>query len=230
MKTLVAVVLLCSSFSVFGQKEVVEAKLNEYGLEKDFLNNSLRDQDAVHYYEFKITTNDGTKNIVQEGYFDPRVPVGQRWVLKTVNGAAPTKKELKKFNKAHNTRQPDINGEVDDNSWTIAKDTDTIFAIDFRFKRESLPKKYAFLADCTGTAYISKETGHLTTAEFRNDKPLKVKIFNVTTLAMDVDYTYLEEEEMYVMEKEYLDMKVKLLGQLVEIEEISEYANHEKVK
>ena len=230
MKNLLIIPCLLLFITAFGQKSEVMARLEEYGIAHDFLDASLRDQDATHSFDITTTTNDGTKNIVNKGHFNPELPVGKRWTLQTTNGQPPSKKEIKKFDKAHNTKQPNINGKVDDASWKIAIDNDNFLGISFKYDRESLPHKYQFLADCTGTAYINKKTGRLESAEFVNDGPLKVKIFNVTELDMNVDYLYLEEEDAYFMEKEYLDMKVKLLGQIVEVEEINEYTNYKKVK
>jgi len=230
MKNTTTFLLLLISISAFSQKQEVMAKLKEYGIAEEFLNTSLKDHDATHSFDITTTTNDGKQNIVDKGYFDPLAPVGKRWILKITNNKEPSKKEIKKFNKAHNTQQLDINGEVDDASWKINRETENIIAIDFKYKKEGLPNKFAFLADCIGTAYINKKSGHLTLAEFKNDKPLKIKVFNVTRLEMTVDYLYLEEGKAYYMKKEHLDMDVKLLGQIVEVEEINEYSNYKKVK
>lgn len=216
--------------SSFAQKDVVLEKLSAYGITEETLGTGLQDTDATHSFDIDITTNNGTKNIVEEGHFSPLVPVGERWTLKTVNGNVPTKKEHKKFNKAHNTKQPDINGEISDDSWSIEKDTEDEIVISFKYNKESLPKKFEFLANCTGKAFISKKTKRLVRASFTNDEPLKVKIFNVSKLEMIVNYHYIKEENLYVMDTQHLDMQVKLLGQLVEVEELNEYYHYKKVK
>jgi len=191
MKNTTVFLLSLLSIPAFGQKQEVEAKLVEYGIAQAFLNTSLQDHDATHYFDIKTTTNDGTKNIVDIGYFNPELPVGKRWVIKTSNGVTPPKKEAKKFNKAHNTKQKDINGKVDDNSWKIVSDTENEIVISFKYDRESLPNKFAFLADCLGSATINKKTKRLESASFVNEGPLKIKIFNVTELDMTVEYLYI---------------------------------------
>ncbi len=230
MKKLLTWCLLTLSITAYGQKEAVMARLEELGIKANFLNTSLQDHDAVYYFNFKTITNNGTNNIVDAGYFDPRKPIGDRWVLETVNGESPTKKEFKKFDKLHNTEQPEINGKVADDSWKIDSETDDMLAISFQYDRATLPKKYAFLADCTGRAFINKNTHQLERAEFTNDKPLKVKIFNVQDLKMTIEYQHIPEDDVFVIKNEDLDMKVKLLGQLVEVEEVNEYDNYKKVK
>jgi len=216
--------------SSFAQKDVVLEKLAAYGITEETLGTGLQDHDATHAFDVDITTNNGTNNIVEVGRFNPLVPIGERWTLITVNDKAPSKKEIKKFNKAHNTKQPDINGEISDDSWKIVKDTEDEIIISFKYNKESLPKKFDFLASCTGKAFISKKTKRLVRATFTNDGPLKVKIFNVSKLEMIVDYHYIKEEKLYVMDTQHLDMQVKLLGQLVEVEELNEYYHYKKAK
>ncbi|MCF6360112.1 MAG: hypothetical protein L3J29_05040 [Cyclobacteriaceae bacterium] len=230
MKSTLTYLLILCSVSSFAQKDEVLKKLVAYGITEETLSTGLQDHDATHSFDIDITTNNGTKNIVETGHFSPTVPVGERWTLKTVNGNAPTKKEIKKFNKAHNTQQPDINGEISDDSWKVITDTEDEIVISFKYDKESLPKKFQFLADCTGKAFISKKTKRLHKASFTNNGPIKVKIFNVSRLEMVVVYHYIKEENLYVMDTQHLDMQVKLLGQLVEVEELNEYFNYKKVK
>jgi len=228
-KILSLVFVLCSA-NLFAQKDVILEKLTAYGINEGTFGSGLQDHDATHSFDIEITTNDGTKNIVEEGHFSPTVAVGERWSLQTVNGNAPSKKELKKFDKAHNTKQESINGDVSDNSWKIVSDTDDEIIISFKYNKESLPKKFDFLAECTAKAYINKRTKRLDKAIFTNDGPLKVKIFNVTKLEMTVVYHYIKEENLYVMDTQHLDMEVKLLGQQIEVEELNEYFHYQKVK
>jgi len=89
-----------------------------------------------------------------------------------------------------------------------------------------LPHKYAFLEDCKGLAYYNKQTGHLEKAEFVNDKPIKIKLLNVSRLDMIVYFEYQEEEGHYLIKSEELDMDISLFGQEVLIREYNEYSNY----
>jgi len=53
-------------------------------------------------------------------------------------------------------------------------------------------------------------------------------MFKVTKLDMVVTYTYSSEEQTYLIKKENLTMEVKLLGQLISLEEINEFSNYKK--
>lgn len=96
-----------------------------------------------------------------------------------VNENTPTKKQIKKFNKAHNITKLEVNGQVDRASLRVLDDNPNTLVISFKYGRNTLPNKFSFLACCTGKAYINKRSKILERAEFTNDMPLKVKIFNV---------------------------------------------------
>ena len=217
------------SVSSFSQQDEIKKKFEEYNLKVDFLTENLKDADAQYSFNFKITTITSQDTKVKTGRFDATKPVGQRWILLKVNGNAPSKKELKDFDKSYNTKQDDMNGKVDDNSWKIERDDDDYFVINFKYDKNTLPKKYNFLGDCTGKAYFNKKSKRLEKAKFVNDEPLKIKIFKVNDLVMDVNYAYNEDGKTYLVSKENLDMKVKLLGQLMDIDEITEYTDYKKV-
>lgn len=216
------------SISAFSQTEEVMKKLKEYNISSEVLSSNLKDADAEHFFDLKITTITDSDTKIEKGKFDPTKNIGERWMLLSVDGETPSKKDLKNFDKAHNTKLDDVNGKVDENSWVIETDDDEYFVISFKYDKTSLPKKYTFLGDCKGLAYFNKKTARLEKAEFINEQPLKIKIFNVTKLDMVIYYFLNEEEHIYLVQKEDLEMQVKLLGQLVTIKEINEFSNYKK--
>jgi len=228
MKKILFIVALTMSISAFSQNEEVMKKLKEAGITGEILSSNLKDSDAEYFYDVKITTVNSSETKVEECKFDPTKEIGKRWILKSVNGGSPSKKDLKNFDKAHNTKQPNINGKVDENSWKIEKDDTDYLLVSFKYDKTSLPKKYAFLGDCKGLAHFNKKTKSLEKAEFVNERPVKIKIFNVTKLDMSVKYFYNKDAQTYMVKEEDLDMQVKLLGQLVDINEKSEFSNYKK--
>jgi len=228
MKVILLLLVFTISTSIYAQKSEVLEKFEEYQFSENFLTESLKDADATHSFDAKITTIDGTDTKIEEAKFDPKNEIGERWILISVNGNTPSKKELRQFNKSHNTTQPEINGRVDENSWGIESDDSDYLVISFKYDKSTLPKKYDFLGDCKGLAFFNKQTKMLEKAEFVNEQPLKVKIFNVTKLDMIVTYTFNEEEQTYFILEEELKMEVKLLGQLVDIDDITHFSNYKK--
>jgi len=229
MRFKILAILIFGHINLFAQMEIVEKRLSDLGIAEDFLTQNLKDSDAAHSFNLETTNISSTETKVEHAKFDPTKPIGERWILVDVNGQAPTKKELKQFDKAHNTKQEDINGEVDDSSWKIVQDDEDYLAISYHLDPNTLPTKYKFLASCVGTAYINKKSKKLERAEYINNAPLKIKIFNVTKLDMKVYFHYNADEEVYFILKEEIDMEVKLLGQEVEILEKNEFSDYKKI-
>ncbi len=228
MKNILFIVALMISISAFSQNEEVLNKLKKAGITSDLLTSNLKDGDAEYFYDVKITTVNNSKKKVEECSFDPTKEIGKRWILKSVNGKSPSKKDLKNFDKTHNTKQPDVNGKVDESSWKIEKDDTDYLLVSFQYEKTSLPQKYTYLGDCRGVTYFNKKSGNIEKTEFTNKKPIKIKIFNVTKLNMVVTYFYDENLQTYLVKEEDLDMKVKLLGEVVDINEKSEFSNYRK--
>ncbi|RLD26542.1 MAG: hypothetical protein DRI54_02670 [Bacteroidetes bacterium] len=229
MKKVFLIIAIITSINSFAQKDEVLAKLEAYNFSGELLAENLKDADADHSFNYKVTTITDTDSKVEEAKFDPTKPIGERWTLELVNGSVPSKKDQKNFDKAHNTKQDDINGEVDDNAWGIYEDNDTYLVISFKYDKATLPKKYDFLGDCKGLAYFNKKTLRLEKAAFINEVPLKIKIFNVSRLDMEVDYQLNEEEQTYFIQKEEIEMDIHLLGELVKIKEINEFSDYKKI-
>ncbi len=229
MRFKILAILIFGHMNLYAQLETVEKRLLELGIEEDFLTQNLKDSDAEHSFNLKTINISSTEKKVERARFDPTKPIGEKWILVDVNGQAPTKKELKQFDKAHNTKQKDINGEVDDSSWKIVQDDDNYLAISYHLDPKTLPTKYRFLASCVGTAYINKKSKKLERAEYINNAPLKIKIFNVTKLDMKVYFQYNVDEETYFITTEEIDMVVKMLGQEVEILEKNEFSDYKKI-
>lgn len=229
MKKIFLFIAIIATLNSYAQKDEVMSKLEAYNFSGELLTENLKDADADHFFNLKITTITDTDSKVEEAKFDPAKPIGDRWNLELVNGSVPSKKDQKSFDKAHNTKQDDINGEVDNDAWGIYEDNDTYLVINFKYDKATLPKKYDFLGDCKGLAYFNKQTLRLEKAAFINEAPLKIKIFNVSRLDMEVDYQFNEEEQTYFIQKEIIEMDIHLLGQLVKIKEINEFSNYKKM-
>ena len=231
--TLVLTLIIASS-GVFAQKAVVEEKLKEYGIPQGYFEDNLKQENSNHTFQIGITTktssaSTGDTKEVEIGVFNPKLEEGKRWTLNTVDGNSPTNKQIKHFNKAHNSSDDYDFGEPDDNDWKIIEDNENQLIVEFRYREENLPHKYKYLAGCIGKVFINKMSKRLEKIEFRNDGPIKVRIFNVSKLNMVIYYLYDEETNTYLMEKEDVLMDAKMLGQSVEVEMITEFSDYKKV-
>jgi len=216
--------------TVFGQKAEVEKKLQEYGIPQDFFVDNLKDENANHSFKIKCTTITTEETKVEEGFYDPTLSDGKRWKLISVNDQEPTSKEIKQFHKAHNTSEDSGAGEPEDEDWKILEDNDSKLVIGFQYRKENLPHKYKFLAQCKGKVFVNKDEKRLDKVEFYNTEPVKIKIFNVDKLDMVVTYKVEEGTKTYLIEKEDILMDARLLGQSVEVKETSEFYDYKKVR
>lgn len=221
---------LFASPDAFAQKAKVDQKLKEYDIPDDFFMDNLSDENANHSVKLKTTTITSDETKVEEGYFDPTLNDGERWQLISVNGKTPTSKEIKQYHKAHNTSEDSDFGAPEDEDWKIIEDNNSELIIEFRYRKENLPHKYKFLAQCIGKVSISKIERRLEKVEFYNTEPVKIKIFNVDKLDMIVFYTLDKETKTYLIEKEDVQMDARILGQTVQIKEINEFYEYKKVR
>lgn len=228
MKKVVFLAAVVLSFSMSAQLNGVKERLAEYNISADLFSQNLKDADAEHSFDLKTTTVNGTDTKVERSHFDPTLTIGSRWVLDDVNGNTPTTKELKTFDKTHNTKQPSMNGKIKDDSWQVIRDDSTFLVIGFSYDKTSLPTKYKFLGDCSGLAYYNKKSKVLEKAEFLNTTPLTIKRLHVNHLDMVVNYTWNSAEEAYFISNEELNMSIEILGQIVVVKETNSYTNYIK--
>ena len=231
MKNLLLLIAVLFSLTSYSQKDEVFAKFKEYKINEDILNHGIKDANATYSFNLKTTTttkaSTGETTETEECHFDPTQPVGSKWVLDTHNGKKASKKELKNFDKSHNTKDKEVDGQVDENSWKIVSDNENYFVVHFKYDEQSLPKKYSYLANCTATAYFNKANHGLEKIEFVNDGDLHIKFFKVKKLNMVIKYKMVDGQSL--MENMDAEMLVLLLGQTIPLHEESIYSKYKKV-
>ena len=235
MKIAALSILLLLIFNfTHAQRNIIDTQLEAYNIPVDFVTQTLKNGDAEHYYKFRAVTwipsRQGMEEIVEEGEFNPVLPVGERWKLLKINGRPPDKKEEKKFNKAQNTVEDNIKADIDDQTYRIVDDNENELVISLKFKKESLPKRYTFLGKCSGLAYIDKHQKRLTRIEYRNEDPVKVWTYRATGLSLIQYFTFSEDERTYFIDREEMDIEVEDLGIGKSILCDINYTDYKKVK
>ena len=218
----------------YGQQEDINAKLKAYGIPEDYIISSLKDGEALYYFTFRSVTwlpsKQGMEEIVEEGEFNPELPIGERWKLLKINGKMPNKHEEKKFSKTQNTVNGNLNAEIDDHEYKIVEDSENILKIRLKYKKETLPKRYEFLSKCSGLAYIDKDSKRLTQVEYRNESPVKIWGHRAIGLSLVQYFTFLAEENRYVIDREEIDIETENLTTDTSILYDIHYSNYRKVK
>ncbi len=236
MKIIISIIILSlvSIVELYGQRELIDKKLQEYGIPSDYIVNALREGEAEYYFRFKsvtwLPTGLGMEEIVEEGEFNPELPMGEKWILLKLNGSVPDAKTIKKFNKLQNTVKNNVNAEIDDDSYSIVEDNDNELIISLKFKKKTLPERYKFLNKCTGLAHIDKNLKRLVRIEYKNDYPVKVWNYKATGLALVQQYIHDEEENKYFIAHEEMDITSNYMGKGITILFDIDYSDYKKVK
>lgn len=231
MKTLLTLVSLFAILLLFGQADVVEKRLEEYGVRTDFLEHSLRNTKESYVYKYKMTYGamDGTP-VVNISEYDPRRKLKNRWQLITVNGKLPSKKELRKWNKFNNERGEELHAEIDKSTYEVVVDNPTYFSFSFKYKPETVSKNRQFLADCIGYAYYNKQEKKITGVRYENFRETKVRLYNCHELVISHELDYDQKADVHLITSEDFDFKVMVVGQEIELEQLGEYFDYEKIK
>ena len=226
----VLLIIVGTTKQATAQKEEIEKRLKELGINTDLAFNNLSENSTAYSCNATMTETTTDKTTVEKASFDPRKAEGSRWTLNTVNGGNPTNKDIKKFNKAHNAKQDNQKAEPDENSMKIINEDEHMLVIGLQYNEANLPHKYKFLAQCNAEIYVDKEAKRLYKVKFYNTEPLKIKIFNVVKLDMTVELMPSPDGKDALLKDETIIMDVKMLGQLVEIKEETEFYDYKKVK
>ena len=230
MRILIAIFLALTPATLIAQDQDVLDKLKAYDFETAFLSTTLKDADAEHAFSLQTTIMSLDDTTLEQIEFDPRRPIGERWKLLTVNGEEPTEDDLHEFDHTHNTKDKEVNAEVDDSSLRIESEDQNYLVVGFRYKKESLPRKVKFLHQCEGLAYIKKDTKKLERAEFINQEQLRVRTMRVNILDMKVKFDFLPEEDIYHISRETLWMGTYYHGMIYDINIENIYSDFQKVK
>jgi len=216
--------------SIAQNTDKIKKRLSELGISSDLSFKNLSENTAEYSYKATFTEITSDKTTVQIANFDPRKEQGSRWTLETVNGKTPSKKDIKKFNKAHNSTEEETAANPDENSIKIVSDDEHLLVIGLKYKESDLPEESKFLAQCDAELYFDKEAKRLYKVKFFNKAPLKIKIFNVVKLDMTVELMPSPEGETTVIQDQNTIMDVKMLRQMVEITHKAEYYDYKKLK
>lgn len=209
------------------QKETVVTALAKYKLDEGILDEKLRTKPTDYSYDLKETVaTEGVEKVIL-GHYDASKPEEDRWTVISSDDQDPTTTEIKRFKKEHG-KAPYPPAKIDESSYKVEKDDAGILVVSFKLDPASLVADNAFIKDCRSYLTIDTNTGKITKAESVNEKPLKVKTFNVPVLNTYSELTWNEAEKKYFPKKDNISMTIKLLGQEVATTTIMEYSNFKK--
>lgn len=224
------IVLALISLQVYAQDQTLLEKLKQYDFETAFLTTTLKDADAEHSFNLTTTITSSKDTTVEEIQFDPTREIGKRWQLISVNNSAPSEDDFDEFDFTHNTKGKKVNATVDEKTLKLHEESEDYLVVSFRYAKNSLPQKVKFLKDCTGYAYINKKSKKLEMAKFQNTEQLRVRTLRINRLKMTVNYEFLDEDGVYHIADEVLEMGTYYHGSIIDLKVENLYTDYKKIK
>ncbi|MDQ6482041.1 hypothetical protein [Dyadobacter sp. LHD-138] len=226
-KIIIQVLTVMIGHQAFAQKDVVVNALAKYKLDETILDEKLRLKPTDYSYDLKETVaTEGTQKVIL-GHYDASKSEDDRWTVISSDDQEPSTTEIKRFKKEHG-KAPYPPTKIDDSSYKVEKDDAGVLVVSYKVDPASLVADNAFLKDCRLHLTIDTKTSKLIKVESTNEKPLKIKIFNVPVLNSFSELTWNETEQKYFPKKDNINMTIKLLGQEVPTTTILEYSNFKK--
>ncbi|SEJ38355.1 hypothetical protein SAMN05216327_109157 [Dyadobacter sp. SG02] len=226
-KILIQALVLFIGHQAIAQKDAAISALAKHNLDASALDEKLRVKPTDYSYDLKETVaTEGSEKVIL-GHYDASKPEEDRWTVISSDDQEPSTTEIKRFKKEHG-KQPYPPAKIDDSSYKVEKDEPGTLVISFKLDPASLVADNSFIKDCRSYLTIDTKTGKIIKAESVNEKPLKVKTFNVPVLNSYSELTWNETEKKYFPKKDNINMTIKLLGQEVATTTILEYSNFKK--
>jgi hypothetical protein len=116
----------------------------------------------------------------------------------------------------------------DEDSYKIVKEDQDHLVVSLKYNEASLDKEGAFMKDCISYLHINLRTKLLEKYETKSEKPLKIKILNVSSLNTEVNLHYSNEYKKYLVDNQKTAMTFRILGQTIESVIHDSFSNYQK--
>lgn len=217
---------LCLSIAGFAQRAEVEKAYAKYNIDQ-----VAADSIAAHSflnYAFDLKTSivtEGTEKTYISRH-DPSAPEDAQWMLKSVNGGAPSRLDLNTFKKQHSEKIPAP--RPDNSTFSIVKDDGKDLVVSYHYDPASLASDNEFLKACLVTLTFNAKTGRITKSEAEISETFKIKMFKGDHMSSSVTYRYMDDLKRYVPLREEVSVSLKILGKPLEMITVNEYANYQR--
>jgi hypothetical protein len=227
MKQILLGIFLLAATAAGAQKQAVLDALKEHQVDPKILDPEIKKHPTDLAYDLKYSSISNEKEKITLAHYDPTKPEAERWTVLSVDGRDPSSSEIKKFKKEH-AQQPPAPSKIDESTMKIEQESAEQLVISYKLDPATIPSEASFLKDCRNYLTIDLRSKRLTSLQSRNEKPVKIKILNASKLEVTIDYTYSEQLQRYLPQKEDLVMIIRLLGQEAPMETVSVFSNFTK--
>lgn len=207
--------LILSIFSLTGLQgqEIKDlVRLNELGIDLSITNNILYKSNLL--YDFKMRSNsltpkDSTNKMAN---YSAKNELGKRWKLISVNDSIPSPKVREDFNREYNTTIPKKEDKAIMQSIKIASESDLYIIVEYSFDPAYMSVEDYFLGKSKVSLKIDKRTKRLISAHLKSTESVIVKMWNVDSYEVKINYVYAEaNSDIFVEDKAYT-FNVNMLG------------------
>ncbi|MGE7777198.1 hypothetical protein ACQKLP_20940 [Chitinophaga sp. NPDC101104] len=217
---------LCLTLAATAQRAVVLEAYRKYKIDI-----TAADSVAAHaflHYAFDLHTSivtEGTeKNYIAR--HDPSAPEGAQWMLKSVNGGAPSRLDLNTFKKQHSEKIPAP--RPDTATFNIVKDDGRELVVSYHYDPASLVPDNEFMKACIITLTFNATTGRLKKSEAEIAETFRIKMFKGDHMSSSVTYQFMDDLKRYVPLREEVSINLKVLGKPLEMITVNEYTNYQR--
>ena len=233
MRKLIFGIFLFCTWALQAQNDEALAALAEIGFSKTDLSGLASGTDHMSSYFYSVSSHtvgeDGKTNTQQYDH-DPTKPVGERFILNTVDGRTPTEDEQKAFHKSHNDEDDHVEQQDDDlvkDIWIMSNDENTL-KLGMNFNKKKLHHSQKMMKHFTMNLSIDKNTKSLINAQLVSTEPFTMMlVLKVKNMTINIDYTKLENGD-HVVRSQSVKMKLAVMGSEASAESTEDYTNYHK--
>lgn len=224
--TLTLLIIAGCTLTASAQKSTVQAALSKHGIDESILSPTNLKAPTDYAYELKQTTLTAGKSKEIVAKFDPSRTGDEQWTVVSVDGKTPSKGDINSFRKTK--AKPESGEKTDDASYKIEKESADQLTFSYKMDEASLSKDAAALKDCRLYMTVNLRTKQIDQLQLMNEKPVKVGPLKADKFDMITKFTSSQQTKRYFPLNENLSIQAKFLGQAVNIQTITEYANYTK--
>ncbi|PIB36284.1 hypothetical protein BFP72_13220 [Reichenbachiella sp. 5M10] len=201
--------------------------LSEYNITLEDITRNVQPTSKAYSFELKCNTPDPQYPTVYEANYNPNQKPA--WQMTSWNGKKPEKyaTAILKDVVKKSAKDP---VKVNESSLSV-KSEGGYAIISFRLDPNTVPKRYMYLKDCDGKAYINTESGRLEKTVWDNYKPTRNAIVKVNKLHEEVMFTYQDGDYLVIKETQFMggSVKTRVGEKSGEANQIISYSNYQKV-
>lgn len=214
------------------QKDSIMHLLKTYHLDEYKIAHIINNRDSKYAFLVETNTKSTVENVNDEktiSKHDPKLNTKNHWTLISINGNKPSSKEIKKFERQKTSFKESKLLEIENSSWRIEKENDSLIIIEFKFSKKHLPRDIKLLAKCKTHLYLSKQTKKVSYIKTVNEKSFRFKVYKIKNIEIKEQLMFDEKTKLYVTTDEYTNVDLRFLNQTISVFQHKRFYNYKYI-